>query len=50
MVKDDKTKLVMAKVAPSKGVQKYAVEVVRNFEGQAGYSKVIVKSGNVLAI
>ncbi len=34
VLKDDKTKLVMAKVVPSKGVQEYAVEVVRKFVEQ----------------
>ena len=28
---DDKTKMIMAKVAPSKGVEKYAVEVVKQW-------------------
>jgi hypothetical protein len=34
VVKDDKTKMVMAKVAPSKGVREYAVELVRRFVEQ----------------
>ena len=50
VVKDDKTKLVIAKVAPSKGMQEYAFEVVREFVGQLGYNKVIVKSDSDLAI
>jgi hypothetical protein len=36
--------MVMAKVMPSKGVQEYAVEVVRKFVEQLGYNKAIVKS------
>ena len=50
VVKDDKTKLVMAKVAPSKGGQEYAVELVRKFVEQLGRNKVIVKSDNEPAI
>ncbi len=49
-VKDDETKLVMAKVVPGKGVQEYVVEVVRKFVEQLGYNKVIMKSDNEPAI
>jgi hypothetical protein len=34
VVKDDKTKLAMAKVVPSKGVQEYTIEVVIKFVEQ----------------
>ncbi len=44
VVNDNKTKMVMAKVLPSNGVQEYAVEVVRKFVEQLGYKKVIMKS------
>ncbi len=50
VVKNDKTKLVMAKVVPNKGVQEYAVEVVRKFVEQSGYSKVYMMSDNERAI
>ncbi len=36
VVKDNKTKMVMATVVPSKGVQEHAVEVVRKFVEQFG--------------
>ncbi len=49
-VKDDKTKLAMAKVAPSEGAQKCAVEVVRKFAEHLRYNRVIVKSDNESAI
>ncbi len=44
VVKDDKTKLAMVKIAPSKGVQEYAVEFVKRFVKQLGYDAIIVKS------
>ncbi len=40
LVKDDKTKMVMAKVAPRKGMQEYTVEVVRKFVEQLGHNEV----------
>jgi hypothetical protein len=33
VVKDSKTKMVMAKVMPSKGVQEYAVKLVKEVRG-----------------
>ncbi len=39
VVKDHKTRMVMAKVVPSKGVQECAVEVVRKFVKQLGYTR-----------
>ena len=50
VVKDSRTKMVMAKAVPSKGVQKYAVEVVRKFVEQLGRSKAVMKSTNEPAI
>ncbi len=50
VVKDNKTKITMAKVVPNKGVHEYAVEVVRRFVEQLGSNKVIWKSDNEPAI
>ncbi len=50
VVKDDDTKLVMAKVVPSRGVQEYGVAVVRMFVEQLGCNKVIMKSDSEPAI
>jgi hypothetical protein len=36
--------MLMAKVAPSKGVSEYAMEVARRFTEQLGYKRVIMKS------
>ncbi len=44
VVKDNKTKIVMAKAVPSKGVQEYAVEVAWKFVELLGYNRVILKS------
>ncbi len=38
VVKGDKTKMMMANLLLSKGVQEYAVEVVRKFVEQWGYN------------
>ncbi len=46
VVNDNKTKMMMANVVPSKGVQEYAVEVVRRSVEQLGCNKVIMKSPN----
>ena len=48
--KDSKTKMIMAKVVASKGVENYAVEVVKKMIEQLGYRKVILRSDNELAI
>ncbi len=50
VVKNKKTKMALAKVAPSKGVQEYALEAVRKFVEQLGYSKAIMKSDDEPAI
>ncbi len=39
VVKDNKTKTLMVKAAPSKDVQECAVEVVRKFVEQLGQTK-----------
>ncbi len=49
VVEDNKTKMVMAKVVTSNGLQEFAVEVVRRFVEQLGYPSVIMKSDNELA-
>ncbi len=36
VVKDDKSKMAMAKVVPSEGVQEYAVQVVKKFAELSG--------------
>ncbi len=46
MVKDNKTKMSMAKVVPNKGVREYSVEVVRRFVEQLGYKALILKSAS----
>ncbi len=50
VVKVNKTKMVMAKVVPSKDVHEYAAEVVRRSAEQLGYDKVILKCDNEPAI
>ncbi len=51
VVMDNKTKKVMmSNMVPSKGAQECALEVVRKFAEQIGYSKVIAKSGSEPAI
>ncbi len=50
VVKDDETKLVMAKVVPSKGAQEHGVEVVRKLVEQLGHNNVIMKGHNEPAI
>ncbi len=50
VVKDNKTNLMMAKVAPSEGARENAVEVVRRFVEQLGHNKVILKSDSEPAI
>ncbi len=39
VVKDNETKVLMAKVVPSKAVNEYTVEVVRRFVEQFGYNR-----------
>ena len=50
VAKDNKTKMIMAKVVPSKGVENYAAEVVKKMIEQLGYRKVILRSDNETAI
>ena len=46
VTKDSKTKMTMANVVPNKGVENYAVEVVKKMIEQLGYRKVILRSDN----
>ncbi len=46
VVQDNKTKTLMAKVVPNKGLNEYAVEVVRRFVEQIGRKRVVLKSDN----
>ena len=50
VTKDSKTKMIMAKVVPSKGVENYAVEVAKKMIEQLGYRKVILRSDSEPAI
>ncbi len=50
VAKDNKTKMVMAKVAPRTGAQESVLEVVRKFVEQVGHDKVIMKSNGEPAI
>ncbi len=50
LAKDSKTKMPMAKVGPSKGVNNYSVEVVKRMVEQLGDKKVILKGDNESAI
>ncbi len=50
VAKYNKTKMVMAKVVPSKGAQECAVEVARRFVEQLGHIRVITKSDSEPAI
>ncbi len=45
-IKDSKTKMIMAKVAPRKGIENYAVEVVKKRIEQLGHKKVNFRSDN----
>ncbi len=42
--KDSKTKKIMAKAVPSKGVESYAAEVAKKMIEQFGYRKAILRS------
>ena len=48
--KDNETKMTMARAAPSKGVDSYAVETVKRMVERLGYKKIIMKSDNEPAI
>ncbi len=50
VAKDNKTKMIMEWVVPSKGVESYAVETVKKMVERLGYRKIIRKSDNEPAI
>ncbi len=50
VAKDNKTKMIMARVVPSKGVDSYAAETVKKMVERLGYRKIIMKSDNEPAI
>ena len=50
VMKDDRTKMTLAKVAPNKGVVSYAVEIVKRFIELLGYKKIMFRSDNEPAI
>ncbi len=47
---DNRTKMIIARVAPSKGVDRYAVETVKNVVERFGYRKIVMKSDSEPAI
>ena len=47
VAKDSKTKMIMARVAPSKGVDGFAVENVKKMVERLGHKKIIMKSDNL---
>ena len=49
-MKDDRTKMTLAKVAPNKGVVSYAVEIVKRFIELLGYKNIMFRSDNEPAI
>jgi hypothetical protein len=50
VAKDNKTKMIMARVVPSKGLDSHAVETVRNMGERLGYKKIIMRRDNEPAI
>ncbi len=50
VVKESKTKMIVAKSVPSKGVENYAVEAVKRAVERLGHRRLIVSSDNELAI
>ena len=50
VAKDNRTKMIMAGVVPSKELDSYAVETVKRMVERLGYKKVIMKSDNEPAI
>ncbi len=50
VTKDSKTKMIMARVAPSKEVENHAVEVAKEMIEELGYRRVILRSDDEPAI
>ena len=46
VVKDNRFKMVFARVVPAKGVDGYAVGALRQIVEQFGYKKIVMKSDN----
>ena len=46
VAKDNRTKMILARVVPSKWLYSYAVETVKRMVERLGYKKVIMKSDN----
>ncbi len=46
VAKDSKTKIIMARVAPSKRVDSYAVEIVKEGAERLGHKKIIMQRDN----
>ncbi len=50
VAKDNKTKMIMARVVPSKGVDSYAGETLKKMVERFGYRKIMMKIDNEPAI
>ena len=50
VAKDNRTKMIMARVVPGEGLDSYAVETLKKIFERLGYKKVILKSDNEPAI
>ena len=50
VAKDNRTKMITARVVPSKGLDSYAVQSVKRMIERLGYKKIIMKSDNEPAI
>ncbi len=48
--KDNKTKMIIARVVPSKELDSHAVETVKKMVERLGYKQIIMKSDNEPAI
>ncbi len=44
VAKDNKTKMIMERFVPSKGVESYAVETVKKMVERLGHKRIIMKS------
>ncbi len=50
VAKDNKTKVIMARVVPSNGLDSYVVETAKKMVERPGYRDIIMRSGNEPAI
>ncbi len=46
VTKDSKTKMIMAKAAPTKGVENYVMELAKKIIEQLGYRRAMLRSDN----